>query len=55
MRAGRFSGELNKAAIQWTRKSSPSAILKTGDLITFLQETERLSFSEAVERLAARN
>ena len=26
---------------------------KTGDLITFLQETERLSFSEAVERLAA--
>ncbi|MBL8769958.1 MAG: DNA primase [Phenylobacterium sp.] len=25
---------------------------KTGDLITFLQETERLSFSEAVERLA---
>ena len=26
---------------------------KTGDLITFLQETERLSFPEAVERLAA--
>ena len=26
---------------------------KTGDLITFLQETERLTFSEAVERLAA--
>lgn len=26
---------------------------KTGDLITFLQETERLSFAEAVERLAA--
>lgn len=26
---------------------------KTGDLITFLQETERLSFVEAVERLAA--
>ncbi|WP_091740991.1 DNA primase [Phenylobacterium immobile] len=26
---------------------------KTGDIITFLQETERLSFSEAVERLAA--
>lgn len=26
---------------------------KNGDLITFLQETERLSFSEAVERLAA--
>jgi DNA primase len=26
---------------------------KTGDLITFLQETERLSFTEAVERLAA--
>src|ERR1700755_2289345 len=26
---------------------------KTGDLISFLQETERLSFSEAVERLAA--
>lgn len=26
---------------------------KSGDLITFLQETERLSFSEAVERLAA--
>lgn len=26
---------------------------KTGDLITFLQETERLSFMEAVERLAA--
>ena len=26
---------------------------KTGDLITFLQETERLSFSEAVEKLAA--
>ena len=26
---------------------------KTGDLITFLQESERLSFSEAVERLAA--
>ncbi len=25
---------------------------KTGDLITFLQETERLTFSEAVERLA---
>ncbi|CAN7244718.1 DNA primase [Phenylobacterium sp. LjRoot219] len=25
---------------------------KSGDLITFLQETERLSFSEAVERLA---
>ncbi len=25
---------------------------KTGDLITFLQETERLSFSEAVEKLA---
>ncbi len=25
---------------------------KTGDLITFLQETERLSFAEAVERLA---
>src|SRR5689334_2873639 len=25
---------------------------KTGDLITFLQETERLSFMEAVERLA---
>src|SRR5579871_901790 len=25
---------------------------KTGDLITFLQETERLSFVEAVERLA---
>src|SRR6202000_3477902 len=25
---------------------------KTGDIITFLQETERLSFSEAVERLA---
>src|SRR3954470_16047571 len=25
---------------------------KTGDLITFLQETERLSFHEAVERLA---
>jgi DNA primase len=26
---------------------------KTGDIITFLQETERLTFSEAVERLAA--
>ncbi len=26
---------------------------KTGDLITFLQETERLTFMEAVERLAA--
>src|SRR3989344_9608605 len=26
---------------------------KNGDLITFLQETERLSFMEAVERLAA--
>ncbi len=26
---------------------------KTGDLISFLQETERLSFTEAVERLAA--
>jgi len=26
---------------------------KSGDLISFLQETERLSFSEAVERLAA--
>jgi len=26
---------------------------KTGDLITFLQETERLTFAEAVERLAA--
>jgi DNA primase len=26
---------------------------KTGDIITFLQETERLSFVEAVERLAA--
>lgn len=26
---------------------------KTGDLITYLQETERLSFAEAVERLAA--
>ena len=26
---------------------------KTGDLITFLQETERLTFPEAVERLAA--
>src|ERR1700760_4114783 len=26
---------------------------KNGDAITFLQETERLSFSEAVERLAA--
>ena len=26
---------------------------KTGDLITFLQENERLSFAEAVERLAA--
>lgn len=26
---------------------------KTGDLITFLQETERLTFTEAVERLAA--
>src|SRR5579871_3294771 len=26
---------------------------KHGDLITFLQETERLSFMEAVERLAA--
>jgi DNA primase len=26
---------------------------KNGDLITFLQETERLSFAEAVERLAA--
>jgi DNA primase len=26
---------------------------KTGDLITFLQETQRLSFSEAVEQLAA--
>jgi DNA primase len=26
---------------------------KSGDLITFLQETERLSFAEAVERLAA--
>ncbi|MEI9963821.1 MAG: DNA primase [Caulobacteraceae bacterium] len=26
---------------------------KTGDIITFLQETERLSFPEAVERLAA--
>jgi DNA primase len=26
---------------------------KSGDLITFLQETERLSFTEAVERLAA--
>lgn len=26
---------------------------KTGDLITFLQESERLSFAEAVERLAA--
>src|SRR5665213_1046123 len=26
---------------------------KTGDLISFLQETERLSFPEAVERLAA--
>ncbi|MDB5495233.1 MAG: primase [Phenylobacterium sp.] len=26
---------------------------KTGDIITFLQETERLSFMEAVERLAA--
>jgi len=26
---------------------------KTGDLITFVQESERLSFSEAVERLAA--
>ncbi|MGA0605308.1 DNA primase [Phenylobacterium sp. VNQ135] len=26
---------------------------KNGDIITFLQETERLSFSEAVERLAA--
>ncbi|MAT36163.1 MAG: DNA primase, partial [Ponticaulis sp.] len=25
---------------------------KFGDVITFLQETERLSFSEAVERLA---
>ena len=26
---------------------------KNGDLITFLQETERLTFAEAVERLAA--
>src|SRR4029077_11044474 len=26
---------------------------KNGDLITFMQETERLSFVEAVERLAA--
>lgn len=26
---------------------------KTGDIITFLQETERLSFAEAVEKLAA--
>ena len=26
---------------------------KNGDLITFLQETERLTFMEAVERLAA--
>ena len=26
---------------------------KTGDLISFLQETERLTFVEAVERLAA--
>jgi DNA primase len=26
---------------------------KTGDIITFLQETQRLSFAEAVERLAA--
>src|SRR5215469_17854620 len=26
---------------------------KNGDLISFLQETERLSFAEAVERLAA--
>jgi DNA primase len=26
---------------------------KTGDIITFLQETERLTFTEAVERLAA--
>jgi len=33
VRAGRFTGELTKAAIQWTRKTSPASILKVGDLI----------------------
>jgi penicillin-binding protein 1A len=33
VRAGRFTGELNQAAIRWTRKTSPSAILAVGDLI----------------------
>jgi penicillin-binding protein 1A len=42
VRAGRFTGELNKAAIQWTRKTAPSSILKVGDLI----EVELLKIGE---------
>jgi penicillin-binding protein 1A len=33
VRAGRLTGELTKAAIQWTRKAAPSALVKAGDLV----------------------
>ena len=51
VRAGRFTGELNKAAIQWTRKTSPSAILKTGDLIEVELTTLDADAGRAVMKL----
>ncbi len=51
LRAGRFTGELNKAAIQWTRKTSPSAILKTGDLIEVELTTLDADAGRAVMKL----
>ncbi len=33
VRAGAFTGELNRAAIQWTRRTDPSVLMKVGDLV----------------------